>query len=563
MKTTTLALACLAGLGGIGLGWSASARAAQPPPPGSYQLSCMNAKVAGDGLTASCQTLGGSYRQTTLAALDHCENAVLKGGDIGNIDGSLVCIPDLPQVVPGEAFPQSETTIDRWVYGGDRQAMWNHGWALWAGLTHYTGKVDGTPVRAFQTWATPSNMIYRTQSGLELRAQRGPLMLEKAQQLRGAGRLELAVPLQFRNIKPKLRAAQAVPDGDTNIFVGVAYNPAGAEHAITNKLFLQSTLNGYLRQGYTQIPVFPSGTITIKPVYKIVQAKEANGNVKDGIYTMPGWPGTPSPARTFPEQDWNACVYVDLKGKGPGGHAIDAGCTGRSKTSTFHLDDFIYHVVTADEVAALSAQTGMTVSPGDYALLVGMHVGTRESTRWTWQTFWWSADPDTPYLPSDATIAQARPAALDAAARHYAMAVAYQMVAPAQPINGGKSEGAAVIAYNPHLEAGFDPSVFQVPAVIVDGSKKTLNEYGVQTNCMTCHGLAQYQSTPPGYYAEHGGANRETPYAADFYFPLNDPLFKGKLQLDFAWSILGSLVLDQDGGNAGAPPPTDAAHAHQ
>jgi len=77
------------------------------------------------------------------------------------------------------------------------------------------------------------------------------------------------------------------------------------------------------------------------------------------------------------------------------------------------------------------------------------------------------------------------------------------------------------------------------------------------------HHLAQYQSTPPGYYAEHDGANRETPYAADFYFPLDDPLFKGKLQLDFAWSILGSLVLDQDGGNAGAPPPADAAHAHQ
>jgi hypothetical protein len=546
--SATLVLASLSGVGLVAL----AAAANQPsPPPGSYRLSCYNAAVNDDTLSASCQTLAGNYEQSALANLGQCENAVMKGGDIANINGDLVCVPDLPQVVAGQPFPQSETTINGWVYSGNTAEMYQHSWAIWAGLTSFTGTVDGAPVRAFQTWTTPTNMIYRIQSGLGVDALRGKVMLQKAQLLRPGSKLELALPNQFRNIKRKLEATQAVPDGDTNIFVGVAYNPAAAQHAITNKLFLQSTLNGYLSQGYTQIPVFPSSAITIKPVYKIIQKNEANGNVKDGIYTMPGWPGTPSPARTFPEQDWAACVYVDLNGTGPSGSSIDQGCSGRTPASTFHVSDFVNHTITADEVASISAQTGMTVSAGDIAILVGMHVTSREVTRWVWQTFWWSANADQPYAPSSDTIAAARPSVLDPAAGHYAMAVAYQMVAPAQPITGGKSVGAPVIAYNPHLEAGFDPSVFQIKATIDDNGQIITNEYGVQTNCMSCHGVSQYQSTP-GYYQQNQGANRQTPYAADFYFSLDDPMFDGHLQLDFAWSLLGSLVLDDDGGSAKA-----------
>lgn len=530
------------------LGWVAPATAATPQaPPGSYRLSCYNATVSGDTLAAQCQNLAGSYRQSTLAALDQCENAVMKGGDIANVDGSLVCVPNLPQVVSGQPFPQSETTINGWVYGNDTQALYQHSWAIWAGLTDFTGSVNGVPVRAYETWATPNNMIYRIQSGIGFDAVRGETLLKKQQLLSPRGRFELGLPHQFRNLKPSLRAAQGPSDGDPNIFVAVAYNPAAAQHAIVNKLFLQSTLNGYLRQGYTQIPVFPNSAITIKPVYKIILKNESSPYVKNGVYTMPGWPGTPSPAVAYPEQDWNACVYIDLNGSGPGGSSIDQGCKGQTAASTFYLSNFIRHTITAAEAPGIAGQTGLKVSAGDIAILVGMHVTTRETTRWAWQTFWWSANPGQPYTPSSSTIAAVRPSVLDAAASHYAMAVAYQMVAPAQPINGGKSVGAPVIAYNPHLEAVFPPSTFQAKGSIDDNGTIITNEYGVQTNCMSCHGQAQYQSTP-GYYKVDGGANRENPYAADYYFSLNDPSFNGKLQLDFAWSILGSLVLDDDHG---------------
>ncbi|GAB3389167.1 hypothetical protein [Lysobacter fragariae] len=554
MKRSAIFL--LAGLSGAaGLATYAFADGTTATPPGSYRLSCYGASVANDALSATCQTLQGNYQAASLGNLSQCENAVMKGGDIGNIDGSLVCIPNLPQAT-SEPFPQSETTINQWVYGGNSDAINRHGWSIWAGLTSFTGSVNGTPVRAFETWTSPGNMIFRIQSGLGVDALRGQVMLQKAQLLRPARRFELDPPRQFRNLKPKLKASQAtqVNDGDTNILVSVAYNPAAAQHAITNKLFLQSTLNTYLEQGYNQIPVFPAAAITTKPVFKVIQKNEANGNVTNGIYTMPGWPGTPSPAVTFPESSWNACVYIDLNGT-QSGNSIDQGCQGRTPASTFQLSDFIHYTLNAAEAADASSDLGIPVSAGDIAILVGMHVTSREATRWTWQTFWWSANDSQPYLPSSATIAAARPAVLDRAAAHYAMAVAYQMVSPAQPIMGGKSVGAPVYAYNPHLEAGFDPSVFQTTATINDNGQTITNQYGVQTNCMSCHGQSMYQSTP-GYYAGNNAGNRETPYAADYYFGLNDPMFNNKLQLDFAWSVLGSLVLDDDKGmaNAGSKP---------
>jgi len=523
---------------------AAPAAFAQGEPVGSYRLTCTNVSVQNDSLSANCARLDGTRQATTLAALGACMNSITRDGDIGNIDGNLVCIPDLPKPDPQFVFPTAETTINRWIYGGDKAAMARHSWGLWAGLTQTVGMVDGVPARAFETWATPTNMLYQINNGLRLQSA----VMQRP-------RLTLEVPRQFRNAKrlaPQLKAAAPAPapastsnDGDTNIFVSVAYNPPAAYHAITNKLLLQDTLDQYLQQGYTEIPNFPANAITVKPVYKVVPQ-----NPPGGIYTFPGWPGTPVPAKTFPEQDWNACVYIDVNGSGPGGNSIDTGCKGRNATNTFFLDNFIHQKVSAADAQYLTQQLGVSASAGDHVILVGMHVTSRETKVWAWQTFWWSANADKPYTPSSAEIAALRPTKyLDAAASHYAMAVAYQMVAPAQPITGGKSVGESVIAYNPHLEAGFDPATFQI---ILPVNGTVYNKYGVQTNCMTCHNLAMYN--PKTDYRANGGANRETPYGSDYYMSITDPVFKGSLKLDFAWSILGAMQLN----DAKATPPAKA-----
>lgn len=207
----------------------------------------------------------------------------------------------------------------------------------------------------------------------------------------------------------------------------------------------------YLAQGYTDIPNFPSNAITVKPVYKLI----TQNKLTNGIYIFPGWPGTPSPA-----------------------NSNDPNCNNRTDENTFALNDFIYEKIDQDNAEYLTKQLSLgdkNVKAGDYAILIGMHVTSREVTRWTWQTFWWSANADTPYLPSSEAIATARPDTLDRAAKHYAMALTYSMVVPTQPIIGGSSVGTSVIRYNLHLEAGFDPNTFQIVRSInnmVNGSRQ-------------------------------------------------------------------------------------------
>lgn len=506
-------------------GWSlqASTAAADAPPPGSYLLTCTGATVTNDVLNATCAKLDGSTRSTSLSDVEGCLAEIVDNGDIGNIDGNLVCIPDLPSA-SGITFPEAESTINQWVYGGQDEEIYGHAWGIWAGLTAPAGKVDGVPVRAFETWATPDNMIFRTQHPQSAETSSVPQR-----------RLHLERPRQFNKTPPVPEAEVSASDGDTNILVSVAYNPPAAEHAISNKLFLQSTLDAYLANGYTEIPAFPVNSITIKPVYKVIPS-----NVPDGIYTMPAWPGPPAQPKAYPPATWDACVYVDVDGSGSGGSRLDEGCSNRTPENTFFLENFIHNEITEEDARYLSEQLGGSFSAGDYAILVGMHVTSREILRWTWQTFWWTPDPSKPQPPSSSAIAKAQPLTVEGAARHYAMSPAYNMVQPAQPVTGGENVGTSVYAYNPHLEAGFGKSTFQIIRTINQGTPNAVtNQYGVQTNCMSCHGAALYD--PKKDYAKD---SRQAPYAADLYLSRDDSVFDGTLQLDFAWSILGSLVLD-------------------
>lgn len=513
---------------------------AEMVPVGSYQKSCVDIKVKNDKLKARCTTLNGSVKKAKLKNLSACLNSISQNGDIGNIDGSLICLPDLPIVDPNFTFPKSETQINAWIYGNDLSNVYKHGWGVWDGLTSHVGNVDGVPVRAFETWNTPTNIL--SQIG---NLPKNMSMLSSSQPLHPAKlKLELKPPKRFnkRRFKSvKKSKAKGINDGDTSIAVSVAFNPPGARHLITNKLLLQSTLNKYLKEGYTEIPNYPLNTIVVKPVYKVITSK----NTTNGIYTFPGWPGTPSPAKTFGESVWGSCVYVDIKGTGKGGNSIDKGCKGQSKENTFYLNNFIHQQINKEDAQYLTDQLGLNelgkVEAGDYAILVGMHVTTREIKRWTWQTFWWSANPNKPYLPSSTDIASYRPKTMGKAPRHYAMSVAYEMVSPAQPIIGGENSGSPVIGYNPHLEAGFDPATFQIIRAINGSNGPIVHEYGVQTNCMTCHNLAMYNPSK-NYKVD----STEDPYATDFYMSITDEVFNNSLKLDFSWAILGSLKLDDN-----------------
>ena len=442
---------------------------------------------------------------------------------------------DLPDPgIPGYSFPAPETTVNQWIAAGDDAAIYAHGWGVWTALTAPSGQatrgIPDPPV--YLTWADPTeiaNASTAVDATAAMAASQQRLILQTPRQvIHGGGQTLDAADARTA----KKCGASGAPD--TCILVTVNYSPSSARFVFDNKLLLETTLQTYLKAGYKQIPAFPVDAVNVKPVYKIISpAKLVDGR----YYTMPAWPSTPSPAVAFPETAWGQCIYIDVQNQSKGTGAVDKGCANRTAANTYNLSDFINIPVTSKDMAGVGELAGgqfqgNPLQPGDAIILVGMHTNTREILRWAWQTFWWVPDPDSPVSPSSKAIADARPAQLQGAARNYAMASAYQMLAPAQPINGGQNVGALLAAYNPHLEAGFAPSTFQMQPTVQTPSGPVVTKYGVQSNCMTCHGIANYDPKSVG----------TNTYGSDFYIARDDSFFDGKLLLEFAWSILDTMV---------------------
>lgn len=420
-----------------------------------------------------------------------------------------VPFPD-PQI-PGFTFPQDSNVINGWISAGDNEQIYRHGWGIWAGLTMPSDQsAGGNVLLTYETWLTPSEILDSINNNGVRRSNR--VNMKKPNQLVHAA------------IKEK-------KDIDFQDAESVAYSPAAAKYSIENKIFLYTTLAKYAEEGRTEIPAFPSDAITIKPVFKIIRKSELN---EDSIFTMASWPGPTDKIQAFPEQLWNSCIYVDINNKGQGNGSQDKGCDTRSPENTYNVTDFIHFYLNAEDIYYYNREFGLQAQIGDIAILVAMHVATRETLRWTWQTFWWAPDPDNPPAPSSKAIADARPRAhLSGAANHYAMAVAYSKVYPEQPYTGGESVGDTVIGFNPYLEAGFGPNVFTGSnSFVVKNGEKIMTNAGVRTNCMSCHIYAAYNVYNP---------NDGTPYSGDAYVSLSDPIFNGKLKLDFAWSIQGNV----------------------
>jgi hypothetical protein len=200
----------------------------------------------------------------------------------------------------------------------------------------------------------------------------------------------------------------------------------------------------------------------------------------------------------------------------------------------------VHFKLTAAEAKAMNKEQGADVAhAGDYAILVAMHITTKEIKRWTWQTMWWAPDPNRAPAPSNAGVVAHRPAQLVGAPRHYAMAIAYQMIAPVQPFAGGKSVGQSIYVFNPYLEAGFGPKTFANPgqfaekSVVFTNGLTVSNDVGVRTNCMSCHAQASFTNLA----AIQSGKTLPLGYLGNTYVDMGSPKFKGRVRTDFLWSI--------------------------
>jgi hypothetical protein len=159
---------------------------------------------------------------------------------------------------------------------------------------------------------------------------------------------------------------------------------------------------------------------------------------------------------------------------------------------------------------------------GDYGVLGGMHVNSKEIINWTWQTFWWQPGPDAPkgFPGSKAGMT----ANVKGAWRNYASCSAYNQTK-------GNASNEMVVCFNPFLETAVSPT--SIPS-------------GLQSNCVSCHGVA----TASGPIITVSGVQGPTtlPYPPDYAKPISfgqgnvpiDPRFAGFTRTDFSWAIPGN-----------------------
>ncbi len=420
--------------------------------------------------------------------------------------------------IKGFNYPEDKNVIYSWIDSQDDESMIKHSWGVWAGLTKETDQLYGKDkLKVFETWLGVKEL---SDAVSKMDKDFGCSSTKKS-------RAFLNTPKQF--IHAGLADTQVT--SDYSILETVSYSPSAACYASQNLIFNKSTLDSFAVKGEIgKIPDFPDAGITTKPTYYVSKAKS-------GLIRVPAWDTTPDPAKAFSHKVWQNYIFVDLtnsqfqnktlvpvKTETPTQEEIDA--------ATCNLSDFIYHKIDKSAADYLNEHQDQGTDPdhqfhdGDIALLVAMHVSTREVTNWTWQTYFWVPNPSNPGEPSSPTIAYLKPEQITGAPAHYALSYAYSMTTPEEPVIGNFQNIKPVIAYNPYLEAGFGPKVFSHA-----NTWKPDFQFGVQTNCISCHALAT--------------SSGKLGYSTDQYIDLQDPMFNDDVQLDFAWSIQGNINQDK------------------
>jgi hypothetical protein len=453
---------------------------------------------------------------------------------------STIIPVDLPtNIVPGFNFPEDSNAIYRWLNAGTGvdsfklDSIYQHVWGIWAGLTAPTDQIyQGDTLLVFETWLSPAELA----KAIQLKTDSGAADLLKTK----SGRTLLNVPHQFSHAALMMTNPDDTFSTEKNVFEAVAYNLPAAEYALSKSIFRQNVIDSFYKaNGIGVIPAFPSNAITTKPHY--FAAKPTSNLIQ-----IPVWPGIPDPPKAYDFPAWGTYVYADTtNSQQPGKVLVPVTITDPNTkptqaeidAATCNLTDFIYFKMDSAMAAYMNefSDGAQSLQGGDVAILMGMHVGTKEISNWTWQTYYWDPTPASPKLPG---TNMSKPSQITGAAAHYSAAQAYAMLAPLQPISGGQNDPSfkSVIAFNPYLEAGFGPGVFS-------GVKNNYNQafqYGVQTNCMSCHAMAAYKKGVP--------VNSQFNYSTDQYIDMNDTsLFAGKVQLDFAWSILANLIPEGSG----------------
>ncbi|PRP91116.1 hypothetical protein ENSA5_58530 [Enhygromyxa salina] len=472
-------------------------------------------------------------------------------------------------IPPGFDFPAQRADIEAWIAGGELTKIREHGWHVWAGMTADSGEMHSSiNLPIWDTWLG-DEQLFTTQTPAPMTS---PARAFKPPTQANHGGATPSQVVSFNKFNPAMAT-----------YLSTAHpGPGGASFEYTQATSLAALNQAFdnesakpIDRTVVQAPYVPPSSggqgeaaMETKPVFNLVKAT--------GLTAVPLWRGysgtavtsgaitqkqttsahlacTGAPASTQQTDGpapstWTNCVILDPANTGPSDTALvpatpeqikqaqqNAAVNGTQSCSTYSYAPLsvIYNfAMSAAEAAAFaSAQRNKQAAAGDFAVLVAMHVNTKETINWTWQTFWWQPDDSVPasdcsYDQGDVTVnapgATGCPGSKSDMTsdvvdewRNYAMCTAY-----AEPNVTKPSE--LTVCYNPFLETHGTPS-------------------GVSSNCMSCHGIGTVNSTARSV----PGLSYPVPYAKPIGFGTNTPLDSGPLnacfnsvtRTDFSWAI--------------------------
>jgi len=420
-------------------------------------------------------------------------------------------------IPPGYNFPTPTATIDQWVAASNTTAMRGHAWDLWAGMTSDSGEVyEGKQLPVWETWYGKKD-VFTPASPLVAGIKASNFLATHRRSMR-----DFVQPLQFTDTGARMSLLALLGPADTRVVSFTKFSPeaaafimspqagpGGKTYRYNSKAGLSDLNNSWPAGTASQdrgIAAFPNEGIETKNVFNLVKAT--------GLTALPLWQGpaaSTNPANPLPGT-WTTCVLIDPNGTSSGVRpATPQEITGAYMNGAPSCKTFLYgslsllysFKMTADEASAFqTAQRNNAAQMGDYAVLVAMHVNSREIAFWTWQTFYWQPGSDTPNGFPGSKAGQ--PASVKAPWTNYASCVNYdQTTTP-----GGST---MVVCFNPYLETA--PSI---PS-------------GVASNCMSCHGTARFPVIGPKYPAS---------YRAPIKF-FTDPAYfnAANTHTDFSWAV--------------------------
>lgn len=451
-----------------------------------------------------------------------------------SLEQSAAAEPDViePQPIPpGFDFPANRQALQALVDANDIPAMRTHAWNVWAGMTVAShSQYQGQALPIWETWLS-TNSVFTDPPTEHPQPDEVPDR-------------EFSSPSQFFHVA---QAAGTTPSEPPSGLVGfnkfdpqmVAYlwegHPApdapAQEFFYTSKqslTALNATWSETTPLADRKVSDAPNPAMELKPVMLWVDASQltalpfwqgpnastapdcAGVSIEQLRHPKPGQPAT----KCHPEPNtWTHCVLIDPAAQttelSPATQdQFDAAdksqapqCSSLENAQYGGLNMLYNFKLSAAEAAAFKQAQGGNAEAGDFAVLVAMHVNTKEIVDWTWQTFWWQGGqiPPQDYPGGMANLTSD----VQAPWSYYSMCTAYSQTT--QPDNQGDMR----VCFNPFLETSTG---------IPDG---------LRSNCVTCHGTARIPQ--PGNF-----------YPPTYDMPVNfgDPAyFAGTTKTDFSWAI--------------------------